>query len=55
MESVRGVTDGVHSALYLTVDVGAGIQKHLDHGLVSAHAGVHEWGHSLRREQAEQE
>lgn len=48
-------TDGVQSALYLTVDVGAGVQKHLDHGLVPAHAGVHERGHSLWGEQAEEE
>lgn len=56
MESMRRCeTDGVHSALYLTVDVGAGVQKHLDHGLVPAHAGVHERGHSLWTEQAEEE
>lgn len=56
MESMRRCeTDGVHSALYLTVDVGAGVQKHLDHGLVPTHAGVHERGHSLWTEQAEEE
>lgn len=56
MESMqRWEADGVHSALYLTIDVGAGVQKHLNHGLVPAHAGVHERGHSLWREQAEDE
>lgn len=48
-------TDEVHSALYLTVDVGARIQQHLDHGLVPTHAGIHERGHPLWREQAEEE
>lgn len=48
-------TDEVHSALYLTVDVGACVQQHLDHGLVPAHARIHERGHPLRREQAEEE
>ena len=51
----RCETDAVHSALYLTADVGAGVQEHLDHGLVPAHAGIHERGHSLWKEQAEQE
>lgn len=31
----------------LAVDVGSGVEQHLDHGLVAAHAGVHEGGHSL--------
>lgn len=31
----------------LAVDVGSGVEQHLDHGLVPAHAGVHEGGHSL--------
>lgn len=48
-------TDEVHPAPYLTVDVGACVQQHLDHGLVPAHAGIHERGHPLRREQAEEE
>lgn len=48
-------TDDVHSVLYLTVDVGASVQQHLDHGLVPAHAGIHERGHPLRKEQAEEE
>lgn len=48
-------TDDVHSALYLTVDVGACVQQHLDHGLIPTHAGIHERGHPLQREQAEEE
>lgn len=47
-------TDGVRSALYLTVDVGASVQQHLDHGLVPAHAGVHERGHPLWEKQEEE-
>lgn len=47
--------NGGRSTLYLTVDVSAGVQKHLHHGLVPARAGVHEGGHSLWKEQAEQE
>lgn len=31
----------------LAVDVGSGIQQHLDHGLVPTHTGVHERGHPL--------
>ena len=31
----------------LAVDVAAGVQQHLDHGLVAAHAGVHQGGHPL--------
>lgn len=31
----------------LAVDVGSGVEQHLDHGLVAADAGVHERGHSL--------
>lgn len=48
-------TDGVRSALYLTVDVGASVQQHLDHGLVPTHAGVHERGHPLWEKQVEEE
>lgn len=48
-------TDGVRSALYLTVDVGASVQQHLDHGLVPAHAGVHERGHPLWEKQVEEQ
>lgn len=32
----------------LAVDVGPGVEQHLDHGLVAADAGVHERGHSLQ-------
>lgn len=35
----------------LTVDVGSGVEQHLDHGLVAADAGVHERGHSLWRKE----
>lgn len=31
----------------LAVDVGTGVEQHLDHGLVATHTGVHEGGHSL--------
>lgn len=31
----------------LAVDVGSGVEQHLDHGLIAADAGVHERGHSL--------
>lgn len=32
----------------LAVDVGPGVEQHLNHGLVTAYAGVHERGHSLQ-------
>lgn len=35
----------------LTVDVGAGVEQHLNHGLITAYAGVHERGHSLQEEE----
>lgn len=32
----------------LAVDVGSGVQEHLDHGLVPADTGVHKGGHALQ-------
>lgn len=34
----------------LAIDVGSGVQQHLDHGLITANTGVHEGGHSLETE-----
>lgn len=39
----------------LAVDVGPGVEQHLNHGLVTAYAGVHEGGHSLQEGRGQKE